>query len=117
MNESGYALESPRVSSLARPRAGRRVTMSTALSAFVAGNAALMVWLWVHGGNVSDNLSTGELLTSLARITGLRGAYSALLQVLLLARLQLRMHMRRRRSRWDPRPLPAGRLVWKATRR
>ena len=61
--------------------------MSTALWVLVAGNAALMVWLWVHGGNVSDDLTTGELLTSLARITGLLGAYSALLQVLLLARL------------------------------
>jgi predicted ferric reductase len=87
MTEAGYALESTRLSSLARPRAGRRVAMSIALWAFVAGNAALMVWLWVHGGNVSDDLSTGELLTSLARITGLLGAYSALLQVLLLARL------------------------------
>jgi predicted ferric reductase len=87
MTEAGYALESTRVSSLARPRAGRRVAMSTALWAFVAGNAVLMVWLWVHGGNVSDDLSTGEILTSLARITGLLGAYSALLQVLLLARL------------------------------
>src|SRR5882724_10269417 len=87
MNEAGYALESPRVSSLARPRAARRVAMSTAVWTFVAGNAAVLVWLWVHGGNVSENLSTGELLTSLARITGLLGAYSALLQVLLLARL------------------------------
>jgi hypothetical protein len=87
MAEAGYALESPRVSSLARPRSGRRVAMSTALWVLVAGNAALMVWLWVHGGNVSDDLTTGELLTSLARITGLLGAYSALLQVLLLARL------------------------------
>jgi hypothetical protein len=31
MTEAGYALESPRVSSLARPRSGRRVAMSTAL--------------------------------------------------------------------------------------
>jgi predicted ferric reductase len=87
MTEAGYAMDSRRVSSLARPRAGRRVATATALWAFVAGNAALMVWLWVHGGNVSDDLTTGELLTSLARITGLLGAYSALLQVLLLARL------------------------------
>ncbi|MGZ4403717.1 MAG: ferric reductase-like transmembrane domain-containing protein, partial [Gaiellaceae bacterium] len=87
MTEAGYALESPRVSSLARPRSARRVAMSTALWVLVAGNAALMVWLWVHGGNVSDDLTTGELLTSLARITGLLGAFSALLQVLLLARL------------------------------
>ena len=87
MNEAGYALESPRLSSLARPRSGRRLATSTAVWVFVAGNAAVLVWLWVHGGNVSENLSTGELLTSLARITGLLGAYSALLQVLLLARL------------------------------
>jgi hypothetical protein len=46
-----------------------------------------MIVLWVHGGNVSDDLSTGELLTSLARITGLLGAYLALVQVLLLSRL------------------------------
>jgi predicted ferric reductase len=87
MTETGYALDSPRLSSLARPRAGRRLATSTAVWAFVTANAALMVWLWVHGGNVSDDLTTGELLTSLARITGLLGAYSALLQVLLLARL------------------------------
>jgi predicted ferric reductase len=87
MTEAGYALESPRASSLARPRARRRLATSAAVWAFVAGNAAVMVWLWVHGGNLSDDLSTGELLTSLARITGLLGAYSALLQVLLLARL------------------------------
>jgi predicted ferric reductase len=87
MTEAGYALDSPRVSALSRPRAGRRLATSTAVWAFVAGNAALMIWLWVHGGNVSDDLTTGELLTSLARITGLLGAYSALLQVLLLARL------------------------------
>jgi predicted ferric reductase len=87
MNEAGYALESPRRSALARPRSGRRLATASAVWVLVAGNAALMVWFWVHGGNVSDDLSTGELLTSLARITGLLGAYSALLQVLLLARL------------------------------
>src|SRR5712691_8073905 len=87
MNEDGYALESPRLSALARPRSGRRLAMASAVWIVVAGNAALMVWLWVHGGNVSEHLSTGELLTSLGRITGLPGAYSALLQVLLLARL------------------------------
>ena len=88
MTEAGYALESP--ARLARSRGRARAAglrSSTALWVLVAGNAALMVWLWVHGGNVSDDLTTGELLTSLARITGLLGAYSALLQVLLLARL------------------------------
>ena len=87
MTEAGYALDSPRMSSLARPRTGRRLATSAVVWAFVAGNAVLMVWLWVHGGNFSDDLTTGQLLTSLARITGLLGAYSALLQVLLLARL------------------------------
>ena len=86
MTEAGYALESPRLSALARPRERRRLATSALIWAFVAGNAAVMVWLWVHGGNLSDDLSTGALLTSLARITGLLGAYSALLQVLLLAR-------------------------------
>jgi predicted ferric reductase len=54
--------------------------------AIVVGNAALMVWLWVHGGNLHVH-RTGDLLNSIGRITGLLGAYSALLQVLLLARL------------------------------
>src|SRR5437879_4527809 len=87
MTEAGYALESPRLSALARPRERRRLATSALIWAFVAGNAAVLVWLWVRGGNLSDDLSTGALLTSLARITGLLGAYSALLQVLLLARL------------------------------
>ena len=47
----------------------------------------MIVWLWVHGGNVTDVHTTGELLTSIGRITGLLGAYLALIQVVLLARL------------------------------
>jgi predicted ferric reductase len=54
--------------------------------AVVLGNAALIVWLWIHGGNLTVP-TTGDLLTSLSRLTGLLGAYLALLQVLLLARL------------------------------
>ena len=41
----------------------------------------------MHGGNVTEVHGTGDLLTSLGRLTGLLAAYSALLQVLLLARL------------------------------
>ncbi len=88
MTEAGYALE--RSSALAawrRSRSHTRALTTAALWAVVGGNAVLIVWLWVHGGNVSDVHGTGELLTSLGRITGLLGAYSALLQVLLLARL------------------------------
>jgi len=88
MTEAGYAIG--RSSALAvqpRGRSSSRLITASAVWAVVAGNAALIVWLWVHGGNLSDDLSTGELLTSLGRITGLLGAYSALLQLLLLARL------------------------------
>ena len=53
----------------------------------VAANVALMVWLWWDGGNVTHVKSTGDFLVSIARITGLLGAFSALLQVLLLARI------------------------------
>ena len=56
-------------------------------AAVVAANAGLIVWLWWNGGNVTDVHSTGDVLVSIARLTGLLGAYSALLQVLLLARI------------------------------
>ena len=52
----------------------------------VLGNAGAIFWLWAHGGNLT-NRTTGELLTSIARITGLLSAYMALIQVVLLARL------------------------------
>ena len=54
--------------------------------AIVLANAAMIVWLWVHGGNLQPG-STGELFTSIGRITGLLSAYLALIQVVLLARL------------------------------
>jgi len=53
---------------------------------FVVGNAAGIVWLWAHGGNLSPK-TTGDVLTSIGRITGLLSAYLALMQVVLLARL------------------------------
>jgi len=53
---------------------------------FVLGNAAGIFWLWANGGNLSTT-TTGEALTSVARITGLLSAYMALIQVILLARL------------------------------
>jgi predicted ferric reductase len=86
MTEISYAVDSARLPLLRTGRA-RRAAALALLWTLVAGNAAALVWLWVHGGNVSGDLTTGELLTSVARITGLLGAYAALLQVLLLARL------------------------------
>jgi predicted ferric reductase len=67
-----------------RRRAER--AQATGVLAFLVANAAVIVWLWVHGGNL-DVHTTGEWLTSLARLTGLLSAYLALVQVLLLARI------------------------------
>ncbi len=87
MTEAGFAVE--RTLPLAA-RSRRSLARALPLAAFwavVLGNAAAIVWLWWHGGNVTNVHSTGDLLTSIARITGLLGAYLALLQVVLLARL------------------------------
>jgi predicted ferric reductase len=71
--------------SRSRPHARRALGLAV-LWTFVLGNAAAIFWLWAHGGNLS-NKTTGEALTSVARITGLLSAYMALIQVVLLARL------------------------------
>ena len=70
----------------ARVRA-TRLAIGIAVWTFLLGNAAGLVWLWWHGGNVTKVHTTGEALTSAARITGLISAYLALIQVVLLARL------------------------------
>src|SRR5207302_2628558 len=64
----------------------RRVVAGSLIWAVLLGNAAVIVWLWIHGGNLTAR-SSGDVLTSIARITGLLAAYLALLQVVLLARL------------------------------
>jgi predicted ferric reductase len=63
-----------------------RVLGLAAVWVFLLGNAAGMVWLWIHGGNLTLR-SSGDVLTSVARITGLLSAYLALIQVVLLARV------------------------------
>jgi predicted ferric reductase len=89
MTEAGYAVQRSSPIALPLQRASaRRLLTAAALWAIGGGNAALIAWLWVHGGNVSDVHSTGELLTSLGRLTGLLAAYLALLQVVLLARIR-----------------------------
>jgi len=52
----------------------------------VPANAAVIVGLWVHGGNLTTR-SAGDVLVGVARLTGLLCAYLALIQVLLLARI------------------------------
>ena len=70
-----------------RPRITvRRHAAATAVYAVAVANVVVIVWLWVHGGNLHSG-STGEALTSAGRITGLLSAYLALIQVVLLARL------------------------------
>jgi predicted ferric reductase len=84
MNEAVVARATPEVSVRAQSR--RHMAGLAVVWAIVLGNAAVIVWLWVHGGNL-HNKTTGEALTSVARITGLLSAYMALIQVVLLARL------------------------------
>jgi predicted ferric reductase len=73
------------------PARGRRLLRggtALALAVIVVADAAWMVHLWVHGGNLHTH-GTGDVLNSIGRITGLLGAYLALLQVVMLARLPL----------------------------
>jgi predicted ferric reductase len=51
------------------------------------GNAAAVLWLWYHGGGVSIVHDSTALWTSLGRLTGLEGAYLALVQIVLLLRM------------------------------
>ena len=86
------ALPGAAVEARARRRTGERahhlrMVGLAVVWAIVLANAAVMVWLWVDGGNLSVT-SAGEALTSVARITGLLAAYLALIQVILLARLR-----------------------------
>ncbi len=61
--------------------------MGTAL--LVLGNGAAVVGLWLGSGGLADIHDLSTLLTGLGRICGLLGAYLALLQLLLLARLPM----------------------------
>jgi predicted ferric reductase len=85
MNDVAVTRAASRGQSRSRPHA-RRAAGLAVVWVFVLGNAAAIFWLWAHGGNLS-NTTTGEALTSVARITGLLSAYLALIQVVLLARL------------------------------
>lgn len=53
----------------------------------VTVNGAILMWLWLRDGGVTQIHNASDLWTSAGRVTGLLGAYLALLQVLLLARL------------------------------
>src|SRR3954471_4683047 len=76
-----------RAPSLTVAARARRVVPSALVLLLVVGNGLAIVWLWYHGGNVTDVHSTADALTSIARVTGLLSAYLALVKVILLARL------------------------------
>src|SRR5437016_11810891 len=85
---TGAVLDTPHARASGRAWGGLRRNAAAALvAAMVVGNAAVITWLWVHGGNVTKVHTTGEVFTSIARLTGLQSAYLALIQVVLLARL------------------------------
>jgi len=70
------------------PRARTHGLFLLILAAVVALNGGVMIWLWLHDGGLTSQLgSFSGVLTSAGRVTGLVGAYMALVQVLLLARL------------------------------
>jgi predicted ferric reductase len=88
MTDVGYLLPEQTASLRVRRRSrGRRLVLGATVWAIVGVNAAVIVWLWLRGGGISSVHTAGDLATSLGRITGLLGAYFALVQVLLLARL------------------------------
>ncbi len=64
-----------------------RATTAALLLAVAAVNGGVIVWLWLHGGGVSQVHDAAALWTSIGRITGLLAVYTALGQVLLLARI------------------------------
>ncbi|HEX7626242.1 MAG TPA: ferredoxin reductase family protein [Gaiellaceae bacterium] len=68
-------------------RLNRRRVAAAFVALVIVGNGVAITWLWVHGGNVTKLHSTGDVLTSIGRLTGLQSAYLALIQVVLLARL------------------------------
>ena len=66
--------------------AARRALTAAVVWFVLLANVVVIVALWIHGGNLTTK-STGDVLTSIARITGLLSAYLALIQVVLLARV------------------------------
>ena len=77
----------------AAPRARERlvrVVLSAACLAFFLGNIVAIVWIWIANDNLDFSFApslTAAVLARFGALAGLLGAYLALIQVLLLARL------------------------------
>lgn len=87
MTETGLAVDAGRA--FARPRPGRAYRQATAalLWLFILGNGAGSVALWFAQKGEQDFGNWAVGLTSVGRVTGMLGAYLALVQVILLARI------------------------------
>lgn len=71
-----------------RPREREPSPAAAALGALVLGNAAAVLWLWLHGGAATlATVSPGGLLISLGRLAALVGTYLILIQVAMMARV------------------------------
>ncbi|MEA2226482.1 MAG: hypothetical protein QOF04_112, partial [Solirubrobacteraceae bacterium] len=68
-------------------RVTRRRVTGWDLGVLVAANAAVVTGLWWRQGGLGEVHDLAGLLTSLGRLTGLLGAFLALVQLLLLARV------------------------------
>jgi predicted ferric reductase len=69
------------------PALGMRSPWAWLVSGVLIANLAVVTWLWLRDGGVTDAHGTPAVLTSAGRITGLLAAYSALVQVVLLSRI------------------------------
>jgi len=87
MTELGLALPTRTTARSRTRRRAHTLAFGIAVWVVVAANAGVITWLWLRGGGVSAVHTWGDLATSTGRLAGLLGAYFALVQVLLLARL------------------------------
>ena len=90
MSVAPAAEQSAAVRARARARTRRRWRRTAGLTIFwtiIVGNAAIIVWLWTRGPGNLNLQPTADLFNSIGRITGLLGAYFALIVIVLLARL------------------------------
>jgi predicted ferric reductase len=81
----------PRRTSPSRDRA-LRLVVGGLCWAFVLGNVAFICWLWVDNHNLDFSFAPNywaAMMNRLGGLTGLLGAFLALVQILLLARLPL----------------------------
>jgi predicted ferric reductase len=87
MDESIAVKGGNRPDAASRSRAqAQRIAIGGLVWGFFLGNIAAIVWIWVANHNLPFR-NTGELVSRTGGLTGLLGAYLALIQVLLLARL------------------------------